>query len=158
MELHDVDLDMLVALDALLAESSVTRAAKRPCVGQSAMSSTLARLRRTFDDPLLVREGRTMVPTPYAESLARPVRDVLDRITAPLAGRSEFDPVRDDRAFRVIASDYTMVTFLTPLLARLEDDAPGVRLWVSPPGGDYVERQARGQVDLVVLPKEVFGP
>ena len=158
MELHEVDLNLLVALDALLAERSVTRAAERLCVGQSAMSSTLARLRRLFDDPLLVREGRTMVPTPYAESLMKPVRDVLDRVTAILAGQRDFDPERDERAFRVIASDYTMVTFLTPLLARLEVEAPGVRLWVSPPGDDYVERLARGQVDLVVMPKEVFGP
>jgi DNA-binding transcriptional LysR family regulator len=158
VELHEVDLNLLVALDALLGERSVTSAAARLCVGQSAMSSTLARLRRLFDDPLLVREGRTMVPTPYAASLAEPVREVLDRVTALLAGRDEFDPQRDERALRVIASDYTMVTFLAPLLARLEDEAPGIALWVSPPGDDYVDRLARGRVDLVVMPSEVFGP
>ena len=158
MELRDVDLNLLVALDALLAERSVTLAARRLCVGQSAMSSTLTRLRRLFDDPLLVREGRTMAPTPCAESLVKPVAEVLDAITALLAGRDDFDPAHDERAFRVIASDYTMVTFLTPFLARLEEEAPGVRLWVSPPGDDYVERLARGRVDLVVLPREVFGP
>jgi DNA-binding transcriptional LysR family regulator len=157
-ELHQVDLNLLVALDALLAERSVTRAAERLCVGQSAMSSTLARLRRLFDDPLLVRDGRVLVPTPFGVSLAKPVREVLDGVEAILAGRSAFDPCHDERTFSVIASDYTMVTFLTPLMARLEEEAPGVRLWVTPPGDDYVERLARGRVDLVVVPREVFAP
>ncbi len=158
MELHQVDLNLLVAFDALLAERSVTRAADRLGVGQSAMSSTLTRLRRLFDDPLLVREGRAMVPTPYALAQVEPVREVLDGIMSILASRSAFDPERDGRSFSVIASDYTMVTFLTPLLTRLEEEAPGVRLWVSPPGDDYVERLGRGQVDLVIVPSEVFGP
>jgi DNA-binding transcriptional LysR family regulator len=158
MELHQVDLNLLVAFDALLDGRSVTRAADRLCVGQSAMSSTLARLRRLFDDPLLVRQGRALVPTPYAESLVKPVREVLDGVESILARRTEFDPRRDQRSFSVIASDYTMVTFLTPLPARLEVEAPGVRLWVSPPGDDYVERLARGRVDLVIVPREVFTP
>ena len=139
----------------LLAECSVTRAADRACVGQSAMSSTLSRLRHS-GDPLLVRHGRAMVPTPFAQSLAVPLREVLDGVRSVLSAGRAFDPQRDERAFSVIASDYTMVTFLTPLLARLEEEAPGVRPWVSPPGGDYVERVERGRVDLVIVPGEVF--
>jgi DNA-binding transcriptional LysR family regulator len=72
--------------------------------------------------------------------------------------RTEFGPGRDERSFAVIASDYTMLTFLTPLVARLEEEGPDVRLWVSPPGDDYVDRLARGRVDLVIVPREVFAP
>ena len=156
VDLGDVDLNLLVAFDALMADRSVTRAAQRLCIGQSAMSSTLARLRTLFDDPLLVRDGRDLVATPYAESLAKPVSEVLDGVAAILAGRTEFDPTRAERTFAVTASDYTMLTFLTPLLARLEREAPGVRLWVSPPGDDYEMRLRRGQVDLLLIPREVL--
>jgi DNA-binding transcriptional LysR family regulator len=156
VDLNRVDLNLLVAFDALMAERSVTRAAERLCVGQSAMSSTLARLRRLLDDPVLVREGRGLVATPFAESLVKPVRDALDGVEAILESRTRFDPVRAERTFTVIASDYTMFMLLTPLLARLAEEAPGVRLWVSPPGEDYVARLQRGQVDLVIMPREVF--
>jgi DNA-binding transcriptional LysR family regulator len=156
MELRDVDLNLLVAFDVLMAERSVTRAADQLCVGQSAMSSTLARLRKLFDDPLLVRDGRELVATPYAESIVKPVREVLDGILAVLASRTEFDPSTATRTFEVIASDYTTITFLTPLLAQLEEEAPGVRLWITPPGDDYEERLRRGRVDLTIIPREVL--
>jgi DNA-binding transcriptional LysR family regulator len=156
VELRDVDLNLLVAFDALMAERSVTRAAHRLCIGQSAMSSTLTRLRKLFDDPLLIRDGRELVATPYAESLVKPVSEVLDGVAAILAGRTEFDPTRAERTFAVTASDYTMITFITPLLAQLEQEAPGVRLWVSPPGDDYEVRLRRGQLDLLLIPREVL--
>jgi DNA-binding transcriptional LysR family regulator len=120
------------------------------------MSSTLARLRKLLADPLLVRDGRELVATPYAESLVKPVREVLDGVEAILACRTEFDPARAQRSFAVIASDYTMITFLTPLLAQLGTEAPGVHLWVSSPGDGYEERLRRGRVDLVIMPREVF--
>jgi DNA-binding transcriptional LysR family regulator len=156
MDLNRVDLNLLVAFDSLVTERSVTRAAERMCVGQSAMSSTLARLRRTFDDRVLVREGREMVPTPLAKDLAGPVHDVLVRINEILDRRGTFDPLTSTRSFTVIASDYVSVMLLTPLLERLALEAPGLRLKITPPAVDYVERVRRGQVDLVVMPREVF--
>ena len=77
MNLAGVDLNLLVALDALLEERSVTRAAERLGLSQPGMSNTLARLRKLFDDPLLVREGMALVPTPRAEALRQPVRAAL---------------------------------------------------------------------------------
>src|SRR3978361_1311412 len=77
MGLSSVDLNLLIALDALLSERNVTRAAERTSVGQPAMSASLARLRKHFDDQLLVRVGRGLMPTPLAESLVGPVRDAL---------------------------------------------------------------------------------
>lgn len=85
MSLTKLDLNLLVALDALLAERNVTRAAERLLVGQSAMSSSLARLRRHFDDQLLVREARNLVRTPLADSLVRPVREALMAIESVVA-------------------------------------------------------------------------
>ncbi len=156
MDLNEVDLNLLVAFDALLAERSVTKAAARLCIGQSAMSSTLGRLRKVFDDEVLVRDGRRLVPTPLAESLVKPVREVLDDIQAIFSGLAQFDPATAERTFMVVASDYTMLTLLTPLISRLEVEAPGVRLWVSPPGDDDAERLRGGRADLMIIPREVF--
>lgn len=156
MDLNRVDLNLLVAFDALVAERSVTRAAARLSVGQSAMSSTLGRLRRLLDDPVLVRQGRDMAPTPLAVELAGPVHEVLARIEGILDRKDAFAPRTSTRSFTLIASDYVSVTLLTPLIERLAHEAPGVRLRISPPAGDYVEKVRRGEVDLVVMPREVF--
>jgi len=156
VDLNRVDLNLLVAFDALMAERSVTRAAQRLCIGQSAMSSTLARLRRLLDDPVLVRGGRGLIASPLAEALAPQVREVLEQVEGILAGRSRFDPDHAERSFTVIGSDYVTVTFLTPLLARLSTEAPGVRLKISPPTPEADEQLRRGQADLVVIPREAF--
>jgi DNA-binding transcriptional LysR family regulator len=156
VDLRRVDLNLLVAFDALISERSVTRAARQLNIGQSAMSSTLARLRKLLDDPVLVRNGRELVATPFAESLAKQVREVLGSIEAILARRVDFHPATAARTFTVIASDYCSLTLFTPLLSRLAAEAPGVRLKIAPPAGDYVERLRRNQVDVVVMPREVF--
>src|SRR5437764_12799124 len=87
MDLAGVDLNLLVALNALLDERSVTRAASRVGLSQPGMSNTLARLRKLFGDPLLVREGLTLVPTPRADALRQPVADALGLIQHALADR-----------------------------------------------------------------------
>ncbi len=156
VDLNRVDLNLLVAFDALISERSVTHAARRMSVGQSAMSSTLARLRKLFDDPLLFRDGRKMIATPLAESLAKQVRDVLDQIESILADRTGFDPARAQRTFTITASDVLSVILLKPLRARLAIEAPSVRVRVSPPAVDDAERLRRNQVDIVVTPREAF--
>ena len=117
-ELTGIDLNLLVALDALMAERSVTRAAERMSVGQPAMSATLRRLRCVFDDPLLVTG---MVTTPLADSMVEPVREALSLIERALATRSQFDPSSSERTFRVVASDFVTLVLLRPLLAALEE-------------------------------------
>lgn len=156
VDLNRVDLNLLVAFDTLMDERSVTRAAERLSVGQSAMSSTLGRLRKLFDDPLLVRDGRALVATPAAEALAGPVRDVVNRIEWVLSRPRGFDPATGHRTFSVIANDYLAVTFLQPLIRDLDARAPGVRLRITPTGDDFVERIRRHQADLLLLPREVF--
>lgn len=104
---------------------------------------------------MLVRDGRGLVDTRVAESLVKPVRELLEGVESTLASRNTFDPARAERTFTVIAGDHVSVTFVTPLLARLSQEAPGIRLWVSPPGIDFIERLRRSRVDLVVMPREV---
>jgi DNA-binding transcriptional LysR family regulator len=150
-----MDLNLLVAFDALMTERSVTLAAQRLSIGQSAMSSTLGRLRKLLNDPILVREGRTMLSTPLADSLVEPVRDALSRIELLFQYRG-FDPAVDRRTFSVIATDRTTLTFLQPLVNGLHTEAPNVRLQITPPSTDYTTRLQRGEADVMIIPREVF--
>jgi DNA-binding transcriptional LysR family regulator len=152
MSLAGLDLNLLVALEALLAEANVTRAAERLSVGQPAMSASLARLRKHFDDPLLVKQGRHLVPTPLAESLAEPVHEAIIAVEAVMGSRAVFDPTTDQRAFTVVASDYVTLILLRPLFARLAVIAPGVRVTAVPLPLDFGDQLRRGQVDLLIMP------
>ncbi|WP_205314897.1 LysR family transcriptional regulator [Nonomuraea lactucae] len=152
-----VDLNLLLALDALLSEHSVTRAAERMSVGQPAMSASLARLRKHFDDPLLVREGNTLVPTPVAQSLVPLVREAVTAAEAVFGRPRGFDPLVDRRSFTIMASDYVVLILLRPLIVRLATEAPLQRVNVVPVQGDFGEKLRRGQIDLLVLPTELAG-
>lgn len=155
--LANVDLNLLVALDALLSEQNVTRAAERLMVGQSAMSSTLSRLRRLFDDPLLVREGRSLVPTRLAQSLAGPIREALDLVETSLSLRSSFNPGTDQRTFTISTSDYITLVVIRPLIERLHELAPQVRINIVPVAvEDYTDTLRRDHADLLILPQELL--
>lgn len=154
-ELQKIDLNLLVAFEALMAERSVTRAAERMFVGQPAMSASLARLRKLVNDPLLVREGRTLVPTPVAESLVAPVSQALTIVESALGSRRSFDPAEESRTFTIMASDYVLVVMLRELLNTLRTVAPNVRINVRPIAADYVDQVRRGLVDLFILPREL---
>lgn len=155
LDLNRVDLNLLVAFDALMAERSVTAAAARLSVGQSAMSSTLARLRKLLNDPILVRQGRTMVATPVAESLVQPVQKTLTDIKSLLSQRDSFDPATDHRTYSVMATSYSAVAVLHPLLVQLPTEAPNVRLRIQPFAEEYAEQLTRHQIDLVIIPREM---
>jgi LysR family transcriptional activator of mexEF-oprN operon len=129
--LSRLDLNLLVAFDALLTERSVTRAAARVGLGQSAMSHNLARLRTLFGDELLTRGAEGMRPTPRALALADPVRVTLAQIQAAVLQREDFDPSTAERVFRIGLADSIEVAVPT-LLARLRTTAPGVSLRLRP--------------------------
>jgi LysR family nod box-dependent transcriptional activator len=156
MDLAGVDLNLLVALDALLAERSVTRAASRVGLSQPGMSNTLARLRKLFGDPLLVREGMTLVPTPRAESLREPVQEALSLIRHALDDRPGFDPARDHATFTVSCSDYSLLMLIGPLVRRLAAAAPGLTIQVLPRAPDAVRLLRDGEADLVIEPIEIM--
>ena len=124
--LSRLDLNLLVAFDALLTERSVTRAAARIGLGQSAMSHNLARLRTLFGDELLTRGAEGMRPTPRALALADPVRVTLSQIQAAVLQREAFDPSTADRTFRIGLADSIEVAVIPSLLARLSVVAPTV--------------------------------
>lgn len=128
INLGRLDLNLLVALDALLTERSVTRAATRVGLGQSAMSHNLSRLRAVFGDELLTRGPDGMRPTPRALALAEPVRAALFQIQALLSRGEAFEPRTAERTFRVGLPDSTEVLLISSLLARLCETAPGIHL------------------------------
>ncbi|MBL8381446.1 MAG: LysR family transcriptional regulator [Burkholderiales bacterium] len=143
------DLQLIAALEALVAEGHVSRAAERMGLSQPAMSTLLGRLRRTFDDPLLLRTSRGMVPTPRALELAAQGGALLEQARMLMQGARAFEPVRAERTFRVIATDYVLSVMLPPLQALLEARAPGIGIDAQPPNPRRVqELLASGQVDL----------
>lgn len=153
MRLGQMDLNLLVVLDALLREKNVTRAAERLHMSQPAISSALARLRKTLDDPLLVRSGRYLQLSPRAESLVEPVREILATVEQSVLRPSSFDPRTDARAFSLVASDYVGVVLLRPLLGRIGDLASHLRLDLSPVGEGFRAALRRDEIDLAVLPE-----
>src|SRR3954447_5939741 len=156
MNLGGLDLNLLVALDALLSERSVTRAARRVGLSQPGMSNALARLRRLLYDPLLVRQGATLVPTARAEALVGPVHDALELIRSALDAQRSFDPARDRRTFRLSCSDYSVLMLIGPLVRGLAADAPGLTVEVLPRLADAGRALDLGDVDLVVEPAEIM--
>jgi DNA-binding transcriptional LysR family regulator len=150
VNISSVNLNVLVALDALLEERSVTRAARRVGVTQPAMSNALAQLRVLFDDPLFRRTSHGLEPTPRALSLAEPVRQGLRLFESALSAPS-FDPRTSERTFVVAASDYVEFVLMPPLLRRLAEIAPRVRVEIRPWGLHEVPASlARAEVDLMV--------
>lgn len=150
MRFERLDLNLLVALDALLTERSVSLAAERLCLSQSATSSALARLRDYFGDELMVVRGRHMVLTVRAEELIEPVRAVLEQIRTTIAVAPEFDPATSDRQIRLMASDYVTDVLLSDALRDLEKSAPNMRVDILPMHVSPHEAIERQQIDLLV--------
>lgn len=150
MRFGRLDLNLLVALDVLLTERSVSLAADRLCLSQSATSSALGRLREYFGDELLVVKGRTMILTARAEELIEPVRAVLEQIRTTVAVAPPFDPATAERTIRIMASDYSTEVLLTGVLSDLEKEAPNLRFEVQPMHDNPIEAIDRGYVDLLL--------
>lgn len=155
LNFNSFDLNLLVVLDALLTERSVTRAAAKLHMTQPATSAALARLRRQLGDEILVRDGRSLRPTVYAMSLEGPVHEMLIELEVTLNSNPTFDPSRDERTFRVSASDYSALLVLRPLAARLHEIAPGVKLSVTGVTRAVPHQLIRDEVDLGIIPSEV---
>jgi len=152
VDIRSVDLNLLVALDALLSERNVTRAASRLSLSQSAMSATLARLRALFGDPLLLRAAGGMLPTSKGLELAAPVRQVLADIGRLVQQAGAFDPAAARVTFTIAASDYVEYAILPRLVDYLEANAPLARLAVRAMDFGAVGRQLEtGEVDLGIL-------
>lgn len=134
MRFKGLDLNLVVALDILLQERSVSRSAERLKLSQPAVSAALARLRDYFNDELLVSIGRSMIPTAYAESLWPIARDLLAKADLLIDTSSTFDPATSQRRFRISASDFIQTVLIAPALRALQTVAPGVSMDVGPTG------------------------
>lgn len=158
MKFNKLDLNLLVALDILLKEQSVSRAAELMHLSPSALSNSLARLREYFDDELLVQIGRKLELTPRAKALQVAVRDVLLRIDSTIAAQPEFAPDRSDRTFRIFASDYAQMV-LGPAMVTLAAKARAtVRFEFLPQISTPHRNLERGEADLLIIPTGFTSP
>jgi DNA-binding transcriptional LysR family regulator len=151
MDLTRNDLNLLIALEALLAERSVTGAARRLGLSQPATSDALRRLRVLFGDELFVRSAGAMQPTPRALLLAPGIMAALGDLRATLGAELAFDPRGAAQTFTVAATDYIAHVLLPDLVADLRTEAPGADLHVVGYDKDEVDRMlARGEVDIAL--------
>ena len=150
IDFRSFNLNLVPALDALLQTRAVGRAAQRMGVSQSAMSHSLARLREQLDDPLLVPQGRILVPTPRAERLAAELPALLERLRSTLGEAEAFDPGRAELSLSIATVDYFELTALPTLMAELAVRAPGIRLNVERLSPASVGALQRGELDMIL--------
>ena len=151
MNIDEFDLNLLVVFDAVLAEASISRAAKRLGLSQPAVSNALTRLRKATDDRLFVRLANGMAPTPYAQGIADPIRQALASIRSSLGASNQFDAATSQRSFAIYLTDLGEAYFLPQLLARLSRVAPGVHIRTLPMPPEAAQESLRnGAVDLAI--------
>lgn len=152
MRFNRLDMNLLAVLDILLETRSVTQAAKKMFITQSAMSNALGRLRVFFDDPLLVQVGRKMELSPLSETLRDPVREIMARVEIATQIRPNFDPATDTRSFSIVISDYSLAILGPQLSQRIAANAPNIQLNLRPQIADPSTLLDRGEVDLLIIP------
>lgn len=151
MELHELDLNLLVVFNQLLVERRVSKAAENLGVSQPAVSNSLAKLRKLFGDELFLRTPKGMEPTPYADQLAESVSYALAMIHSGVNQRSSFEPSDAQRSFTIGMTDIGEIYFLPALMERLHRDAPGVTLsTVRNTAINLKDELESGKVDLAI--------
>jgi DNA-binding transcriptional LysR family regulator len=150
--LSAVDLNLLVVLEALLATRSTTLAAQRLSLSQPATSHALARLRELFGDPLLVRAGRTLVPTPFAEALGPRLASALAAVRDTFDASAGFDPKQTRRTFTLGAGDYAASALVPRLAHDLARAAPSIELFVKPGHESELTALEQGEVEVMLTP------
>ncbi len=148
MNLAAIDMNLLVALRAVLREQTVSGAARAVGLAQSSRSHALARLRYHFGDPLLVRSGGRTVLTERARSLVQPVEEAIAQLQRVFDPSSGFDPASSDRKFEIVATDNIEVYLLPRLMPLLAREAPHVRLRIHHLPDDWMRALSDGQADL----------
>ena len=154
MRYHKLDMNLLVALDAILEDPHVTRVAERLRISQPALSGSLAKLRAYFGDELVMQVGRRLELTDLARELRAPVRDLLQRADVILAQKGTFVPESASRAFTVSCTDYVWTTLIGRVLARLRTDAPQVAVEYGGTTKEFIERR----VELLVVAERFAVP
>jgi LysR family transcriptional regulator, nod-box dependent transcriptional activator len=158
MNLTDFDLNLLVIFDAIYKEKNLTRAGQRLNLSQPAISHALNRLRGAFDDPLFIRHGYCMEPTPLTEELKENIKKVLALTERTLEDRGSFDPYRSTRTFYIGIQDYPMMAVLPRLVKPLQEEAPNIKIRTF--HLNIEERKTAledGKLDMVIGIKQDFG-
>ncbi|MDR7157232.1 DNA-binding transcriptional LysR family regulator [Sphingobium xenophagum] len=150
MNYKGLDLNLLVALDALLTERNVTRAASKLYISQPAMSIALQRLRTHFDDELLKRVGRKLELTPKGITFESEVKDVLSRISALLQNEPTFEPAINSRSFRIAMTDFCARVFGVPFVGELRQQAPLSTCQIDEFSADALDRLNEGTIDFCI--------
>lgn len=158
MRLDNFDLNLLVAFDVLMQEQSVTKAARRLNVTQSAMSASLKRLRESFQDDILAQHGKRLIPTPFASTLQPEISQKIFELRALIARQGRFEPEKSERHFRIAASDYVTTVLLAPLVNVLVSEAPGIAFTFELPGPASQVSLANGELDLMLTPEAFVHP
>ena len=152
--LRKLDLNLLIALDVLIAEASVTKAAERLGMSQSAMSHALKRLRTILNDDILIRTSKEMEVTPYACKISDHIRQILTDIQLTLLEKEAFNPATAQETFRIAASDYVEATIGIHLVQQLSTQAPGIRIRISNLDKETVmDALDDNRIDLVINAK-----
>ncbi|PTB17295.1 LysR family transcriptional regulator [Trinickia symbiotica] len=153
MRFKGLDLNLLVALDALMTQRNVTMAARSINLSQPAMSAAVARLRDYFGDELFVMRGREFVPTARAMELSGPVREALLHIQLSIISRDAFDPAQSNRRFRICLSDFMMLVYFQKVVRRVAREAPSVSFELLPLDDDPNDILRRGEADFLIMPE-----
>ena len=151
VQLRNIDLNLLVVLDALLTEKHITRTGTRLHLSQPAISHSLSKLRVLLDDPLLIRQGNDIVLSPLAQNLQTPLKEILSQIETLLGKSIDFVPAQAHRTFHVAMSDYGAAMVVPNLLRRLRTEAPNTTLQVTQGSRHGMfEHIVQGKVDLAL--------
>lgn len=151
MPLNEIDLNLLVVFDTVYTEGGLTRAAEVLGVTQPAISNALARLRESLGDPLFVRSGRTMVPTPAAQNIIGPVRQALTLLEKAVQHPSDFDPQRGEKLYRLSVGEIAESALLPNLVESVRARAPNLRLQMLEMPRRHIARElAAGRIDFAI--------
>lgn len=151
MNISNIDLNLLVVLEALLIHRNVTKAAEMVGLSQPAMSNALSRLRVVFGDPLLVRGSGGMVATPRALELEKPLRHALESVRSALSPPRAFSPATSNQVFTVACTDYVEQVLAPSLCHKLAEQAPGIKLEIRPLSERIPQRDLeRAEIDLAI--------
>jgi len=152
MRFQGLDLNLLVALDALLTTRNQTMAARSLNLSQPAMSAALARLRDYFRDDILVLQGRRLVPTTLGDALLAPTREALQYIKMTLVAREAFDPATTKKQFRIVLSDFITIVFFARIIDKVRKIAPHITFELLPFSDQPDELLKRGEIDFLIFP------
>jgi len=159
MDSSRLDLNLLVTLEALLAEQNVTKAAARLNLSQPAVSAQLSRLRTVFQDPLLIPAHRGMTPTARGAELFLPLREALDQVRATVGEQGNFDPASSVMTVTIACTDYLLSAVVNRFVVSMRADAPGIRVALRNLDLSQLEAQmASGDVDLALMSPEAAPP